>query len=270
MIGPVKDGQIERVLRTAAAEFILPRFGHLAARQVHEKSPGDPVTVADEEAEVFIRNQIESLDPSAVVLGEELIAEHPQMRQLIASSEHVWLVDPLDGTANFVEGRGEFGLMVCELTRGDPTRSWILQPVSGDLYYAEKGAGAYLNGTRLHFPPPAQRPTVGAWAPFLPLDLPGGQVVPMFGSCAFDYPALATGSRSFLVHNGAKPWDHLPGALLLAEVGGRMGHCDRSPYAPVLATKAVIVAAGQASAWNEFADTVWRFQQRSGIRVESD
>jgi fructose-1,6-bisphosphatase/inositol monophosphatase family enzyme len=95
---------VSAVLRQAAAEAILPRFRKLTASDVEEKSPGELVTAADHHAERLIGEQLLQLDPSARIVGEEACARNPALASALNQGT-VWLIDPLDGTGNFVSGR---------------------------------------------------------------------------------------------------------------------------------------------------------------------
>src|SRR5699024_9681704 len=121
----------------------------LAENEVKEKQPGDLVTVADTDAEKIITSELRAAFPGAVVLGEEASASDPELFERFYQAEHSFTVDPVDGTANFVNGSQDFAVMVAEMREGKTVRSWIWQPGHGVSFTAEKGAGAYRNSTRL-------------------------------------------------------------------------------------------------------------------------
>src|SRR6476469_3604496 len=136
-----------------AERVINPRFRALADGEIHEKRPGDLVTDADREAEVLITSALVAAYPDAVVLGEETFAGDPALMDRYAVADHAFTVDPVDGTKNFVHGSKDHAMMVAEVRAGEVVRGWIWQPQHETAYVAERGAGAYRDGVRLHRPP---------------------------------------------------------------------------------------------------------------------
>ncbi|MGH9165392.1 MAG: inositol monophosphatase family protein, partial [Acidimicrobiales bacterium] len=83
------------------------------------------------------------------VVGEEAAAADPRLLDPVGTAERLWVVDPVDGTSNFVRGSPDYAVMVALLERGAAVASWILQPVTGRLFVAEAGSGATVDGRRL-------------------------------------------------------------------------------------------------------------------------
>ena len=209
------------MMKQVAAEVINPRFRALADHEVIEKDgPGDLVTIADREAEDAITAQLTAAYPGCVVVGEEASFINPLLIDHVGTAEHAFLVDPIDGTKNFTEGKVEHAVMVAELKHGVTTRSWILQPAMGHSYVAELGA-------------PVQGVPQGRTSRqrLLRADT-GGQLAFSMSKwcCGVDYPDIATGDNDFLLYVNNKPWDHAPGALLVAEAGGGVFSWTGSPY----------------------------------------
>lgn len=227
--------EILGLLHQAADEVILPRFRSLDADEVQEKTPGDLVTIADREAEVFLTKELQAAYPQATILGEEATAIDPRLPERAAQASHVFTIDPVDGTRNFVEGSPDYAVMVAEVRAGQSVRSWIYQPEYQRSYVAEAGAGAWCNGERLGPLQPAQNidELRGATSNHKLLKRqPEGLATlsEAWWSCGIDYPRLATGEIDFLVYRNDWPWDHVPGSLLVAEVGGATARLDGSPY----------------------------------------
>jgi fructose-1,6-bisphosphatase/inositol monophosphatase family enzyme len=141
--------EVGALMRAAARTVILPLYQRLAAGDVAEKAPGDVVTVADRRAEEFLADGLAKLLPGSIVVGEEAVAADGALLDLLADAGPVWLVDPLDGTANFAAGHGPFAVMVALLVGGVTRTGWILDLITDQLVVAEAGAGAYLNGVRI-------------------------------------------------------------------------------------------------------------------------
>lgn len=257
---------VAALMRDAAASAILPRWQRLADDEVEQKSPGDLVTAADREAEAIIERGLFTLLPGSRVVGEELAASRPKVLQGLDDGT-VWLVDPLDGTSNFVAGGAAFAVMVALLRGGEAAMSWILAPLTGELAFAERGGGAYLAGqpvrTPRHSPgpaglrgavltrfmPPAVRASVEARTFCMGAALPG-----LYCADA-EYPGIVRGEQHFALFWRTLPWDHAPGALFLAEAGGRVARPDGVPYRPADG-RAGLLAAQNEAVWEDAKRTL--------------
>jgi fructose-1,6-bisphosphatase/inositol monophosphatase family enzyme len=232
------------LLREVAAEVITPRFRSLATGEVMEKNPGDLVTVADREAEAVITTRLLEAYPDAVVLGEEAhAADHSVMdRYLVA--EHAFTVDPVDGTKNFVHGSPDHAVMVAETRGGETVRAWIWQPEHEVAWVAERGAGTWRNGVHVRTTPVVDDPrgVTSIWA-MRGHSLEG--LPPMRLSwvcCGVDYARLIEGAADYIIYSRSNPWDHAPGALLVTEAGGAVGHPDGTAYGPRSLRPGLVVA----------------------------
>lgn len=221
-----------RLIQDVAAEVIDPRFRALTEHQVTEKNPGDLVTIADHESEELLTAALLEAYPAAVVLGEEAEAYDPEMIARFSAADHGFTIDPVDGTKNFVSGSPDHAVMVAEVRGGSVTRSWIWQPQHRAAYVAERGAGAWLDGEPLRVPGAYDgAPYRTARRKWVGRELPGlGTLELTWACCGIDYPRLIAGEARAIVYNHSKPWDHLPGALLLEEAGGHIGMLDGRPF----------------------------------------
>lgn len=239
---------IERVtelLRHTAAQAVLPRYRALRSEEIVEKSPGELVTAADREAEALITQGLLALLPGSLVLGEEAVSAHAPVRDRLAHGGDLWLVDPLDGTANFVAGEPCFSMMVALVRRGETVAAWMLDPLTDQVHTAERGGGAWTDGLRIRTDPtvPAEQALRGAvFTRFLPPELRArtdaragriAAVLPGLRCAGHEYPAIATGPQHFALFWRSEPWDHAPGALFLTEAGGRVARLDGTAYTPV-------------------------------------
>src|SRR5262245_52401902 len=109
---------VDELIRAVAAEQILPRFRRLASHEVHEKSPGNLVTIADVEAERALTRELRQRLPGSVVVGEEAVAADPQVLDLLGGEAPVWILDPVDGMMNFTRSVARFAVMVALSRRG--------------------------------------------------------------------------------------------------------------------------------------------------------
>ncbi|MDH6113371.1 fructose-1,6-bisphosphatase/inositol monophosphatase family enzyme [Kitasatospora sp. MAP12-15] len=273
--------QVTEILREAAEVAILPRYRALAAGDVVEKTPGEVVTVADRQAEELITRRLRGLLDVPVV-GEEAAAASPALVAALREAPAAWLVDPLDGTANFVAGRPEYAVMAALVRHGQTVASWIVQPAEGRSYVAERGSGAWQDGVRLHRPPaprdpaelrgaaltrfldPAARAHLEATAHRFAALGPGTK-------CAgVDYPHLTTGEADFLLYQRTLPWDHAPGVLLLTEAGGTARRPDGTDYRPSdpEAKRGLLIAA-DPQCWQTVHGLLERFRSGSSGDLRS-
>lgn len=141
--------QVAALIAETAREIILPRFGRLEAGAVMEKAPGDLVTIADQEGEVRLTERLPDLLPGSRVVGEEAYAKSPAVLDTLDGEDPVWVIDPVDGTANFVAGRPRFATIVALARKGETLAGWIHLPIEDRTAWAIRGEGAYLDGQRL-------------------------------------------------------------------------------------------------------------------------
>jgi fructose-1,6-bisphosphatase/inositol monophosphatase family enzyme len=231
------------LMNEASARFVMPRFGALQAADIDEKRANDFVTIADREAERFLAPHLEGLLPGSLALGEEASAADPSLLARLDADTPLWIIDPVDGTRSFIEGKTDFGLIVA-LSRGDEVLAgWILQPTLGRRVAAEHGAGLLLHGpTRPEAPVP--RPP-GALPQTIALGrLPDGgrardrapgrfDLHPRPGGGAIAFLDIAWAAADIAYFARGWPWDHAAGALVAREAGGAARFmADRRNYTP--------------------------------------
>nr|BEK69465.1 inositol monophosphatase family protein [Kitasatospora purpeofusca] len=235
--------KVAEIIAEASAEVVEPRFRALASGEVMEKAPGEVVTVADREAELIIARRLRELLPVPVV-GEEAVSADPALARALQAEPAVWLVDPVDGTANFVAGRPDYAVMVSLVRDGRTVAAWIRHPATATTYTAELGSGAWRDGHRLTRAPAGTDPA--AWRGSVKsrfLDPTRRRLIEAnaeaFGgltsgrhAAGVEYPDVAEGATDFILYWRTLPWDHAPGSLLVAESGGRAARIDGSPYRP--------------------------------------
>jgi fructose-1,6-bisphosphatase/inositol monophosphatase family enzyme len=260
--------EVSALIRDVAAEVVLPRFRRLAAGDVHEKAPGEVVTIADQESERLLTAGLLRLLPGSLVVGEEAVAADPTVLGRLADNGAVWLVDPVDGTANFAAGREPFAVMVALLRGGVTAASWILDVVGDRMHVAEAGSGAYVDGVRARTrgdAPAAGELSGAVLTRFLPdgLRFEASQRAVDFAAvlpgrhCAGDeYPAVVDDRQQFSLFWRILPWDHVPGSLFLIEAGGAVRHLDGSAYRAVDEQLGLLVAANDGI-WDEARRTLF-------------
>lgn len=234
------------ILRDAAKTEILPRFRRLEAGDVREKTSAvDLVTEADEASERFILARCRESFPDAVFVGEEGVAADPELIAKVAESDLAIVVDPIDGTANFAAGAPMFGVMAAVVRRGETVGGVIYDPLGDDVMLAEKGAGAHFQrpgserkALRVAPPAPIEDLVGSASTSFLPYEerrrvlanLAGVRILANYRTAAQEYRLAASGFLHFQFYLKLMPWDHLAGALMVAEAGGHVRRLDGSAY----------------------------------------
>jgi fructose-1,6-bisphosphatase/inositol monophosphatase family enzyme len=262
---------IGRLMREVAAAAILPRWRNLGPGDVRAKGdPRDLVTVADIEAERRLGQELTALLPGSGVVGEEAASADPRVLSRLAGPAPVWLVDPVDGTQNFVDGSDYFAVIVGLCHGGRTVGGWILDPVSDDLVWAGAGAGAW----RQSGAGGPQRLVLSGDGAIADLDgivdyrtakrlksVRGEGVSPLprvarrKGCTGREYMELARGAIGFAQYRRLKPWDHAAGILIHGEAGGfaRLRE-SQVPYRPEPSIlEATVLLAPDAAAWADLA-----------------
>lgn len=258
--------KVEALMRDVARRHILPRFRTLNDRDVETKTgPQDLVTVADREAEEALIPALEALVPGSRVVGEEGVSLGRVSTDLLLADDPVWLVDPVDGTYNFVQGSERFGVMVALCRRQVVEGAWILFPVDGRCARAVRGGGATFGDEALVMP--AAKPFSEAQGdyshayveePYRTAFLQATEHAAGIrqGRCsAYAYTDLARGLIDFVVQYQMTPWDHAAGQLIVQEAGGRFGFLpDGEEYIPIARGGRPMLATASAGAWPDYAE----------------
>lgn len=261
---------VASLMEEAAEKLILPRFQKLQADDISTKSSAtDYVTIADQEAEEWLTPRLGKL-VDCPVIGEEAVASNPALRDL-AGEGMVWTVDPVDGTANFVEGNDRFCVMISLAENGVPLQSWIWMPLQRELYYAAAGEGAHLLTAGISSALRAVATTTDL-ASILGGGSAKGLVDPLksviqkrlrampnhrsIGCAGVQGALLASGKDEFMAHGRCTPWDHAPVDLLCREAGCHAGMVgDGSAYHT--ANHGPFMVAANKAIWDYLADNLW-------------
>jgi fructose-1,6-bisphosphatase/inositol monophosphatase family enzyme len=241
----------------------MPRFRTLVAGQVREKSSTfDIVTEADEATEQVIAEGLEAAFPTAEIIGEEAAARDQTLLEKISTAGLAFVIDPLDGTKNFVAGLPLFGVMAAATVRGEVVLGAIHDPVRRDTAFALRGEGAWLQGRvgprvalRVADAVPVSRMDAIIGTNFLPeplrstvnANLSRLGMSAWLRCAAHEYRMAAAGHCHLLFYNKLMPWDHAAGWLLHREAGGYSAHFDGSPYKPTHLTGGLICAPDEQS-----------------------
>ena len=262
--------KIAELIAEIAQAQILPRFRCLAEGDWREKGPGDIVTVADEEAEAALTPRLQSLLPGSVVLGEEAAAADPSLMGLLRKHQPVWIIDPVDGTANFAAGKSDFCSMLALVSGDRLLAGWIHEPITGRTTMAVAGQGVEILGAPLDRTLPD--PIDGKLRGVVAVGHRGKEDLARRAAavrtridqvrslrCAgLDYLRLVAGDLDFLLFSGVMPWDHAAGALVVHESGGLAGYLgnDGDYIASAAITAEGVLAATRPDVWHQVAATL--------------
>jgi myo-inositol-1(or 4)-monophosphatase len=240
----VRSATITVMIRAcfAAAKSLKRDFGEVEQLQVSEKGPGDFVSRADIMAERTLRKELERTRPEYGFLGEE-------GTEIKGDGHNRWIADPLDGTTNFLHGVPHFAISLALERDGEIIAGVIYQPISDELFWAEKGNGAFIDtpnarSRRLRVSG-RKEPTRGLIGTGIPHIARGDHPtylrkleavmaktagVRRWGAAALDLAFVAAGRYDAFFEYGLAPWDVAAGLLLVQEAGGLISDTAGKPY----------------------------------------
>ncbi|CDO33994.1 MULTISPECIES: inositol monophosphatase family protein [Novosphingobium] len=269
MITPELTRSVEAIMRDASDRAIAPRYRSLASHEIIAKAADDVVTVADHESEAILTERLAALLPEADVVGEEAVhADKTVLERL--KDRLCWIVDPLDGTMNFSQGKPPFGILVALADKGETIGGWILDTLTGRFCHAGTGTGAWIDGERVtartsgETPPVAAISTIfmdeGAREKVMHHIAPHYRMVDIPRCAAEQYPRLVLGTNDISVFNRTLPWDHAAGVLFLNEAGGKAARPDGSAYRVDEYERRELLGASSSRLWDEFAEIIARIR----------
>lgn len=209
-------------------------FGEVEQLQVSVKGPADFVSAADRKAEQILKTELLKARPGYGFIGEE--------GGKVEGSDvtHTWIVDPLDGTTNFLHGIPQFAVSIALERSGVLVAGVVYNPANDELYVAERGTGAFLNDRRLRVSA-RTRPELSVVGCGLPHIGRGDHVefrnelklvqarfggIRRFGACSLDLAYVAAGRLDGFWERGLSSWDLAAGIVLIREAGGFVSDCD--------------------------------------------
>ncbi len=250
----VRSATITVMIRAcfAAAKTLKRDFGEVEQLQVSEKGPGDFVSRADIMAERTLRKELERTRPDYGFLGEE-------GGEIKGDGHNRWIADPLDGTTNFLHGVPHFAISLALERDGEIIAGVIYQPISDELFWAEKGNGAFIDTPnarsrrlRVSGRKELSRGLIATGIPFMSrgdhpaylkkLEAVMGKTagVRRWGAAALDLAFVAAGRYDAFFEYGLAPWDVAAGLLMVQEAGGLVSDTTGKPY--VLGGPSILVS----------------------------
>jgi fructose-1,6-bisphosphatase/inositol monophosphatase family enzyme len=237
----------------------------LHSSQIQEKTPGDYVTAADLASEAMLKKGLCALLPGSQVVGEEEISTNPGLLDELHDDSPIWVIDPLDGTINFVKGVEGFAIQLALVESDVTTMAWIHDPESGRTAWAVKGKGAFVDGIPLMVTTPAQMKGVLYASKFSPPEIAAqvdktrhlvDEETPMYCS-AWEYMRLCFNEMGFCLFTRLMPWDHAPGSLIYTEAGGVSRCIDGEDYNATDMEKKGLLLAPDEDSWNTLHHTLF-------------
>ena len=223
-------------IRTAG-EIARERFGHAVASRKADRSV---VTDADYAVQEALLDAIARDYPADAVISEET-QPHPQRHADVKRAKRCWIVDPIDGTRNYSRAYPSFAVAVALMEAGSPVVGFVYEPMTGQLYSAAAGGGAWLNDTRIQV---VDEPLRGRSIIGMPSSRKGAlngvvhdwidrMIMRNAGTTALHLAYLACGAMDAVYCDDCKLWDIAAGFLLVAEAGGRVIRLDGAEYFPM-------------------------------------
>ncbi len=243
-----------------ASRTLMRDFSEVENLLVSVKGPGDFVTKADQKAEETLREELTEARPNYGFLGEEseeIIGKDPTRR---------WIVDPLDGTTNFLHGLPHWAISIALEHKGEVVAAVIYDPIKDEIFTSEKGEGAWLNGRRMRVSgrhdmiemifstgvPFAGRADLPDTLKDLARIMPTCAGIRRFGAASLDLAYVAAGRYDGFWERGLHSWDMAAGLLLIKEAGGLVEAFETD--ADPLVTGDVI--ASNETVFNRFAKII--------------
>ena len=251
---------IDAVKRVAQAE-VMPcylKVGH------SRKNDGSMFTEADLACQNALVLELQKIAPYPV-LGEEM-TETEQAAQWDAGDGGLWCIDPIDGTSNFVNGIPYFAVSVALMRHGRSVLGVIYDPVADEMFYAEQGRGAFLNGEALPImtrSPDLRHSLAGVELKRISDNItaqialhPPYSSQRNFGASTLDWCYVAAGRFDVYLHGGQKLWDYAAGCLILQEAGGYCCTLDEDDFCAATPWQRSVVAALGEPLFKEWRDWI--------------
>jgi len=196
-----------------ASKVLIRDFGEVEKLQVSLKGPSDFVSNADTKAEKIIIEELTKAKKNYSIISEEGGSKNNQ------DSENIWIIDPIDGTTNFLHGVPHFAISIALKSNNEIISGLIFDPIKDEMFYAEKNNGAYFNNQRIRVSKKKQInnclfATGGKTK--IELDL----ITRKFGSAALDMAYVAAGRYDGYFQNNLNLWDIAAGIIIVKEAGG--------------------------------------------------
>ncbi len=214
-----------------ASRSIIRDFGEIEKLQVSSKGPGDFVSAADKRSEKIIIEELLKVNPNYGILSEEAGVINKD------NKDNRWIIDPIDGTINFLNGIPQFAISIAYEEKGEVISGIIFDPIKNEMFFAEKGNGAYLNNSRIRVsnkkklkdailvtggPKFSSKKKDEIFKEYVKISNSVESSVRKFGSAALDIANVACGRFDGYWQWELNYWDLAAGIIILKEAGGHI------------------------------------------------
>jgi len=273
---------VQEIIREVAETEILPRFRNLKEGDIEYKGPDDPVTIADKAAEKALSDRLTGLLPGSKVVGEEEFASNGGVLDVFSCESPVWIIDPIDGTRAFMQGKPLFGVIVALAEQNHTIAGWLYDPASKEFVTVERGAGAWHKGKRLSVARPAPLGEMRGALGYHILKIyknnktSAGPVKPKFDMMSYachEYARMIVDEPHFACPEGkihfraslayCTPWDDAAGILAIEESGGYAAHWNGERFRPSHYGRGLMAAPDRES-WMEIKNWISGFCELEG------
>ena len=221
-----------------AGNILIKDFREVENLQVSKKGIGDFVTSADLSSEKAIIKILQKGYPKIEIMSEETNSETN-----LNKHEKMWIIDPLDGTLNFLHGLPHFAISMALMVNEEIISGIIYDPIKDELFWAEKGIGAFLNGKRIRVSARSQLKDalVSTGIPWKGMEsshknylkileniMKSSSGIRRYGAAALDLAYVAAGRYDAFWEFNLKTWDIAAGALIVKEAGGYVGNINKN------------------------------------------
>ena len=237
---PPRSATLSIMIKAAekAARGLKRDFGEVENLQVSKKGPGDFVSISDKNAEETIKTELLKARPDFAFYGEE--SGNGGNEKALDR----FIVDPIDGTTNFLHGIPHWSISIAYESRGEISSALVYDPIKDEMFFAEKGSGAYLNSRRLRVSSrkqleaasiatgivPNDKDAMALWSRQHEIMLPACGGIRRFGGAALDMAYVAAGRHEGYWENITHPYDVAAGWLIVKEAGGIVTRIDGRAY----------------------------------------
>ena len=248
---------IAAAMKLVAEKEIMPRYMKVSHQQ---KIDGSLCTEADLAAQEALTHQLQAIH-HVPVLGEEMSAA--QQEEIWGDGrQELWCIDPIDGTSNFVHGLPYFAVSVALIRAGKSVLGVVYDPVAREVFAAERGRGAFLNGVKI-LKRSVAKDLSGALANVDMKRLDGKLSSLLashppyasqrnFGASTLDWCYTAAGRYDAYLHGGQKLWDYAAGSLILQEAGGHISSLEQDDFSLGNIWQRSVIAALDENIFNEW------------------
>ncbi len=266
LLAPSQLEEVSAIIRRIAAEEILSRYKRLKDHEIGDKDSGEIVTDADTIGERRLTEELTRLLPSSVVVGEESYAADESILARLDGDAPVWILDPVDGTRNFSQGRRRFCIIVALCLNGQTIAGWIYNPLDDEMVCARIGQGITSDKVDLTRPaPPAIPAMTGSLGKYrrekVEEEASGenreghsGELL-RYRCIGLEYVDLIKGVIHFAEYGQLKPWDHAAGLLFIEEAGMYAAYTKtEEAYRPGPIARERLLVAPDKDHWSRIKD----------------